>query len=289
MEDANRKAMFASKKLHRIKNLPALDNSHYLVNPSDVRNSLMLRNAQKLSAKTSEQRNRAYLKEQRYNNAWENDKGLYFQDPRYEEIEEKIRELGSMNLLDKDYDQYIANKPKVAELKEQQRKIEADYDQKRHDRKKIQKSSAIGFSVLHRNAVKNQIDLEKLIDESKWYEVDDDIRDKLTKKKPKGFDPTQVPNFKNDMWYKLHDKQKSSEKPIRDEIDMMSEKINKLDKEHDSLSHLDVDNPKRKKAFDAVQNERHKQIALYDKLSKSHERFNEIHDSVHGHIKHFKR
>jgi hypothetical protein len=248
----------------------------------------MLRNAQRLSSKTSEQRNKAFLRDKQYDDTWKNHQ-LYFQNPKYIELENKIKELSSLDLLRNDRDQYYKNQPLVEKLRNQLDDIKWELDQKEKQEKKIRKSSSISFTLLHRNAQKNQYDLEDLVDTKKRHKLDYKLDDKFTKTKPKGFDPTQTPDYKGDMYFKLYDEEKKSVKQIIDKIDNYDELIKQLDEKHKSLRYKNPDNPERKKALNEVQNARKEQIALMDQRSESYDRFAKIQDSVHGHIPKFKR
>ena len=288
MLDANRKAMFANLKTHRVKNFPSLDNEHFLVTPYSREDALMLRNAQKVSAKISDQRNKAFLRDKQYDDTWKNHQ-IYFHNPKYIEIENKITELQKHRFSRDNYDQYEKNKPLIKELKNQLDDVERELRQKENKEKKIRKSSAISFSVLHRNATKNQHDLENLVRESRRYDVNYDIRDKLTKTKPKGFDSSQTPDYKSEMLFKLYKQQDSITNPLRDEIKNQDNLIKKLEEKYKPLEYKDFDNPERKKAYNELQNARNVRIKLYDKVVTTNDRFNRLQESVHGHIPKFKR
>ena len=288
MNRENEKAMFANLKTHRIKNLPSLDNEHFLVTPKNKKDALMLRNAQRLSAKISDNRNKAFLRDKQYDDTWKNHQ-LYFQNPKYIEIENKIKELSSTDLLRNDRDQYYKNIPLVEKLRNQLDDVKWELNQKEEKEKEIRKSSSISFALLHRNARKNQYDLEDLVDTKKRHELDYKLGDKFTKSKPKGFDPTQIPDYKNDMFYKLYDEEKQIEKPIEEKIKNYDELIKQLDEKHKSLRYKNVHSPEREKAFNEVQNARKEQIALMNQRGENYARFAKIQDSVHGHIPKFKR
>ena len=288
MNRENEKAMFANLKTHRIKNLPSLDNEHFLVTPKNKKDALILRNAQRLSAKISDNRNKAFLRDKQYDDTWKNHQ-LYFQNPKYIEIENKIKELSSIDLLRNDREQYYKNEPIVEKLRNQLDDIKWELDQKEEKEKEIRKSSSISFALLHKNARKNQYDLEDLVDTKKRNELDYKLDDKFTKSKPKGFDPTQTPDYKNDMFYKLYDEEKQIEKPIEEKIKNYDELIKQLDEKHKSLHYKNVHSPEREKAFNEVQNARKEQIALMNQRGENYARFAKIQDSVHGHIPKFKR
>ncbi len=288
MNRENEKAMFANLKTHRIKNLPSLDNEHFLINPKDSERVLMLRNAQRLSAKTSEQRNKAFLRQKEYDDSWKRDV-IYFLDPEYKKIEDKINELQKHRFSRDNYEQYEKNKPLIQELENQLDDIKNKYENNRRNLKKTRKSSSISFSVLHRNASQNNRDLNNLINNKNWYDVDYDVRDKLTKIKPKGYDSTKTPDFKNDMLIKTYDLENKEQNPIRDKIEKFDNLVKLAEKKYDNLKYKDVDDPEREKAFNEMQSIRKQSIELTREIIKSNEKFDRLHDSVHGHIPKFKR
>ena len=293
MNRENEKAMFAKLGIQRIKNLPSLDKEHFLVEPKNAENTLLFRNAQKLSAKTSEQRNKAFLRQQQYDKSWKDDI-FYLSDPKYQELENKISKLRNMNLKLIENDQvgseeFNRNKKLVDELDNERKAIKEKYYDNYEKLKKTRKSSAISFSGLHRHAYQNQRDLENIVSNKDWFDLDYDVRKKLLKSKPKGFNDKLTPNYKSDMSWKLYSEEDKEVKPIEDEIKKYDNKIQFAEKDYRDSKYMNKSESEIDLEFNKLQKLRQEQLDLMQKRSAIRDKFIRIQDSVHGHVPKFKR
>lgn len=285
MNDENRKAMFAKYKTHRIKNMPSLENNHYLITPKSVDEARVLRLAQRDSARVSDNRNKAYLRQLDYNKFTDEKYYSFFEMPEYKKLGEK------RDAIFKSGKTLAEIQPVLDEIDKEQDILISQNAKDQRQASRNRKKSALSFSGLHRSADKKYNDIEDLVNQNEKYQSygnDQFYEYKSKKDKIKGFDKTQVPNYTSDMYFKMCGKEKLITEPIRDEIAKQSKISDELMRDEKKMF-LDYDDPKRIEVRQKAKVQREKILKLYDELTNQNQRFENVHDSVYGHIPKFKR